>query len=553
MSERERPSHHVSFGSYDSSSRGVDDDDSERSSSRSHHLNQQHLYSKVSPKRSILNNSSRSTRFVRFKTSNQHFEKVSFESSEEEFSDSLRSSISTSTAASLRKGYDAVPEEGDEDNDIIDLSSNTIEFAHPSSIPANSGSLRNYHLSKVNVDEEAIHEEESTPLMNVAKTKYMMSLKQLSPEEDIPRMVQIASAFLADYESGRACSLPTTDIDSLSSFQLGAHRIRYSTFWRWIKHLAIIACFLSCSYIGFTATSTLANSLEIFFISVFTIDLILIACTFRQKNTNQNNNAQNNGKHFYDHPTTTTTRVLPNTATMTRSALWDTSLMILLIALFIERIYTTISTKSSKLHDGTTNYGLLSIFSSSSHCSNPNVQCFNNIKLFTQALKPIIFFYTSKKCRDALEALQKVAPISTKVVLMELFTILSFATVACRLYSHFEDYDNLPTSFLSLFKCKCYIHIFFSFKSQTNTLLSFVPLSKIRHRLIFTRICLGYVFKCPRRWSTLVYGCRCTMNLDNRLSFSYFSLLPVYFIYTLLVRNLSFYILYDFGFVFMSN
>jgi hypothetical protein len=74
--------------------------------------------------------------------------------------------------------------------------------------------------------------------------------------------------------------------------------------------------------------------------------------------------------------------------------------------------------------------------------------------LVSSIAKPITLFYCSGKARNALEAVGRITPIVLRVVAMELLLILSFAAVACRLYSNFESFRDLSTAWLSLFQCK---------------------------------------------------------------------------------------------------
>jgi hypothetical protein len=78
--------------------------------------------------------------------------------------------------------------------------------------------------------------------------------------------------------------------------------------------------------------------------------------------------------------------------------------------------------------------------------------------LLTSIPKPIALFYYSGKARNALEALGRIAPIVTRVLALELLLILSFAAVACRLYSDFDSFHDLSTAWISLFQCK-YAHV----------------------------------------------------------------------------------------------
>lgn len=74
--------------------------------------------------------------------------------------------------------------------------------------------------------------------------------------------------------------------------------------------------------------------------------------------------------------------------------------------------------------------------------------------LFSSIPTPLALFYWSEKARNAFEALRRIAPIVGRVLALELLLILSFAAVACRLYSHFESFATLSTAWLSLFQCK---------------------------------------------------------------------------------------------------
>jgi hypothetical protein len=75
--------------------------------------------------------------------------------------------------------------------------------------------------------------------------------------------------------------------------------------------------------------------------------------------------------------------------------------------------------------------------------------------LISSLFKPLVLFYISAKARDALKALWRIGRIVTRVLVIEIFLILTFAAVACRLFHGYSSFQNLSTSWLSLFKCKC--------------------------------------------------------------------------------------------------
>jgi hypothetical protein len=68
--------------------------------------------------------------------------------------------------------------------------------------------------------------------------------------------------------------------------------------------------------------------------------------------------------------------------------------------------------------------------------------------------KPLVFFYVSQKARHALEALLRIGRIVTRLLMLEMFLILIFAAVACRMFRGYDSFENLSTAWISLFECK---------------------------------------------------------------------------------------------------
>ena len=66
---------------------------------------------------------------------------------------------------------------------------------------------------------------------------------------------------------------------------------------------------------------------------------------------------------------------------------------------------------------------------------SPPPYLYQAIVTMTGMSKPIVLFYMNRKARDALQALIRVVQKLARVILVELFLILVFAAVACRLYS----------------------------------------------------------------------------------------------------------------------
>eukprot|EP00978_Attheya_sp_CCMP212_P000972 scaffold2035_cov53-Attheya_sp.AAC.1 len=121
-----------------------------------------------------------------------------------------------------------------------------------------------------------------------------------------------------------------------------------------------------------------------------------------------------------------------NSARKSRSEQWAVPLTIALLALSVETAMTVLMRTTATT-------------SSESSLAPPRA-------IWTSAVKPIALFYVSTKARNALEALRSVVLKAAKVLLMELFLILCFAAVACRMYSNYESFQTLPRAFLSLFE-----------------------------------------------------------------------------------------------------
>eukprot|EP00536_Pseudo-nitzschia_multiseries_P010321 jgi/Psemu1/202884/e_gw1.309.2.1 len=77
----------------------------------------------------------------------------------------------------------------------------------------------------------------------------------------------------------------------------------------------------------------------------------------------------------------------------------------------------------------------------------------SNPPLFSSVLKPLALFYVSAKARESLEAILRISQIVIRVLLIEFFMILIFASVAYRMFGNdFDDFADLQTSWLSLFQ-----------------------------------------------------------------------------------------------------
>lgn len=214
-----------------------------------------------------------------------------------------------------------------------------------------------------------------------------------SSKLEISKATSIAACFLLDYEHGRPPSL-SPNVKSITDLQLQLHGIKFSIAWEWLVFLASALIFVR------NLESRLLTSLfHTYAIFVFLVDLYMKNQFFDKEWMERGNRTE---RH------------------------WIPALLCLLTILGIQS-WSWIFLQIPETH--------FSI-------------------LMTSAFKPIVFFYASRRARDALEALLKIGKILLRVVIIELFLILAFAAVACRLYYNDESFHNLSASWLSLFECK---------------------------------------------------------------------------------------------------
>jgi hypothetical protein len=71
--------------------------------------------------------------------------------------------------------------------------------------------------------------------------------------------------------------------------------------------------------------------------------------------------------------------------------------------------------------------------------------------IFTSIFKPLVFFYVSAKARNSLEALLRISQIVMRVLLVEFGLILTFASVACRMFGAHDSFRTLSISWVRTF------------------------------------------------------------------------------------------------------
>jgi hypothetical protein len=239
---------------------------------------------------------------------------------------------------------------------------------------------------------------EKSPLL-VSQETDVTSNVQRRPSLREKRAILIAASFLTDCERGRRPSLPA-DLSQITDTILTLYKWKFSIAWQALIHLAVVSLFLSSCIEVYSKEQ--AAGLNIFSIIIFVIDMAM---------------GSELRKHQYynsDDPVLTLRH--------SRMEKWTLPMMGMLLVLAMEMVLTV---------------------------GNGNSNSF----LWSAALKPIAIFYISTPAKNALEALNRISQIVARVLVVELFLILSFAAVACQIYSSYESFQDLSTAFLSLFQC----------------------------------------------------------------------------------------------------
>ena len=323
----------------------------------------------------------------------------------------------------------------------------------PPPLPSSSSSLfyRNRDISKSSrsIRYDLEHEE----LLATPRAQQQLQ-EQLQPHEAQPllkgpavsttgwesknedRVVRIAAAFLNDYEAGQAPTLPP-DLINITDLHLQLHCIRFSKAWRIIMVLATACLFVgSCfegsdedenwrSYDeGYLAERVRRKERIIVFCTVvpvvaYSLDICMMAVLFSRRSERLDSLLGNDLQ--YDE--NKNTKAKPKKARTSRSLWWALPVVLFLVALSLE---TCVVIRSRTIMQR---------------------------RIWSSLGKPIVLFYVSFRTRNALDALNRVIRIVLRVLLIELFLIFTFGSVAVQLFGDdFDAFGGLPISFLSMFQ-----------------------------------------------------------------------------------------------------
>jgi two pore calcium channel protein len=257
-----------------------------------------------------------------------------------------------------------------------------------------------------------VYNNEITPLltttMSSASTKERARAAPPKPVVDHNNFVVVAAALLQDYEANRPPAF-SSELSDITETQILLHSVKFSGPFSLLLTVATLALFVSSGFESFAdsiESRIILTALNFFSLTVFGVDMWI------------RNEFRSSHYHYsHRHPSRPVSR-----GRSSRSERLIKPLMLFSIVLGLENLARLLVTRNSSL------------------------------VLFSSFFKPLVLFYASSQARDALEALRRIIRIVVRVLVIELLLILMFAAVACRLFSDYDRFQDLSTSWLSLFE-----------------------------------------------------------------------------------------------------
>lgn len=262
-------------------------------------------------------------------------------------------------------------------------------------------------------------EEEEAGLSTAAFARQEQQRRSMKLHRHPYDYISMAVAFLKDYEAGRPPTL-APDMTCITPWHLGLYRVKYSTTFSALLGSATLALFMSSALEGPSpADSDLRmhtiSGLNLYALIIFATDL-WIRYQFR------------NPRQALQKPKPAVPQTMTSLPAMVRTRTSQADLLTRPLFLF----------------------GLLLGFENLGWLLAKPDRTF--VVLYSSIWKPVVLFYVSAKARHAMEALLRIATHVIRVLVIELVLILSFAAVACRLFTDFEHFEHLSAAWLSLFE-----------------------------------------------------------------------------------------------------
>ena len=351
----------------------------------------------------------------------------------------------TKSSRSIRHDLENLMEDEEDEEDKEDelesahvvrsRSAPTFELENPS-INASAGPPRVGHQQQ-----SPVHE--AQPLLCGSVTSHPRSSWESRDEDQ--RLARIAAAFLNDYEAGQAPTLPP-DLVNITDLHLHLHAIRFSKVWRVIMVFATGCLFVGSCFEGsdedeawetydraylaerIRRKQTILLFCTVIPVLVFALDISMMAVLFSRRGHTERLDTLLGAELLQDGngqaPSRSTKNAeRPKKARTSRSFWWAMPVLLFLAVLSVETLVVTLSGAVLQR------------------------------RIWSSLAKPIVLFYVSSRTRNALDALNRVIRVVLRVILIELFLIFTFGSVAVQLFGdEFESFEGLPVSFLSMFQ-----------------------------------------------------------------------------------------------------
>jgi hypothetical protein len=231
-----------------------------------------------------------------------------------------------------------------------------------------------------------------------------------------PNYVQVAAAFLRDYEASRPPVFGERGLEEISERQVKLHKFRYgNVVYPVVLGIATVALFLSCFFEGFGNQQddrAALTALNVFAVVAYSFDLLIARDLHKFVVISRPNSS------FGD-------RIGPlneNAAYSNRNKPFGQPLLLFCALLLLE------------------------------NCTKSSISPGRSVVLFSSIFKPLALFYVSSLAREALQVLGIILPEILRVLSMDGLMHLLFAAIATRLFQKHDGFEHLGASLLSLFE-----------------------------------------------------------------------------------------------------
>ncbi|GAX17248.1 hypothetical protein FisN_10Lh105 [Fistulifera solaris] len=273
------------------------------------------------------------------------------------------------------------------------------------------------HISSLNFrDLRPDNPHEGSPLLDPSGSGGPSKSIERRASAKRPSYVQLAAAFLRDYEASRPPVFGGCGLEEISERQVKLHEFRYGNcIYPVVLGIATVALFLSCFFEGFgnqQDDQAALTALNAFAVIVYSFDLLIARDLYKLSMNPRFSSMLGDRAGLFKE----------NLAYSSRNNSFGQPLMLFCGLLFLE------------------------------NCTKLVISPDRSLVIFSSTFKPVALFYVSSLAREALTVLGMIFPEVVRVLSMDGLLHLLFAAIATRLFQKHDGFEHLGASLLSLFE-----------------------------------------------------------------------------------------------------